>query len=503
MRQKDKTILATMTDAYLMMILAALPLYMRDKLTMIGDAKFFLFRNVSIAFGIAAVLCILFRWLTRKERLPFSWSVTDSFVLAYGAAALLSFLLSAYQEEAFWGYPGWYMGLFSQLFFTGAYFLGSRNFEGEKTVWGVTAFSAAAVMGFGVLNRLGIDVLGTLAEVGDWNKIHLISTIGNNNWYAGYISVVAGMMLAAMTACEGRLRVLGMAGSLLYFATAITQGSITGVVAMGAILFCLLLLSLSSRKRLLRAAEALLLLPLSNLLMRLFVRLGLVNMALENSDMEEFFFHGAWYVLLAVFAVFYLFLQYRERSGTPDLLRSGRIQRVAAEITLPVLAVGCLAVLAVCLLGEGEMQLDSGRLPVWRASLQYFSVEDILRKLFGVGPDCLYQALYEKTSLGWGLKTEGMWADAVYVNAHNEWINMLICEGLFGLIAYVGIFVSMLCRVWKRLRHRPEGIAILLGTVGYAACACFTFQHVISTPLLFCLWGMAEAYLRRENSLDL
>lgn len=500
MKQKDKTIMAAMTEAYLILILAVLPLYMQDKLTMIGNAKFFFFRNASVAFGAAALVCAVFRRLLKKEKRPFSWSATDSFVLAYGAMALLSFLGSSCREDAFWGYSGWYMGLFSQLVFTGAYFWVSRCFEGEKAVWIPAGAAAAAVMGIGVLNRLDIDVLGTMSSVGsEWNRVHLLSTIGNNNWYAGYISVAAGFGLAAMTACRGLLRALGTVCSFLYFATAMTQGSITGVVAMGAVLLCLALLSLSSRKRLLRAAEAALLLPLANVFLRLVIKTGLVRLVTENDGAAAFFFHSAWYALLAAVLGFYLFLRRREKKGAADLLQNGKIQRAAVAAALAAAGVACMAALAVCLTGEGRIGFDSGRIPLWKAALQCFGGESILRKLIGVGPDCFYQALYVNSGFGEQLVLEGVWEGAVYANAHNEWLNLMICEGIPGLAAYAGAFVTVIRRVWKRLAARPSGIAVLLGTVGYAVCACFTFQQVISTPLLFVLWGMAEAELRRQT----
>lgn len=504
MRQKEKTILNTMVNAYLLLVLAALPLYMQDKLTMIGDAKYFFFRNVSIAFGAAALICILLKRLLYRERRRICWSLTDCFILAYGAFSVLAFLLSENRENAFWGYPGWYMGLFSQLIFVGSYFFVSRWFENERFVWAFAGLSAGAVMAVGVLNRLDIDPLGTLASVGDeWNKIHLLSTIGNNNWYAGYISVAAGIGLAAMVAGEGIWRVLGTVSAFLYFATALTQGSMTGVAAMGAILICLVLLCLSDREKLLRAMEAVLLLPLSNLFLRVPVKMGLTGMVMENDSEGAFFFHGFWYGLLAVSLIFYGFIQYRKRTKSEDLLRDGKIQRAAVRILLPVLAAGCLSGLIFCFAHEGQFDFDSGRLSLWKAAFQCFGRESIRQKLFGVGPDCFYHAFYEMTNLGGQFTLEGIWADAVYVNAHNEWINMLICEGVFGLAAYAGIFLAIVYRIGKHASREPAGMAVLLGTIGYAVCACFTFQQVISTPLLFALWGMAEAVMRRSSPQSL
>ena len=35
------------------------------------------------------------------------------------------------------------------------------------------------------------------------------------------------------------------------------------------------------------------------------------------------------------------------------------------------------------------------------------------------------------------------WGGAVLINAHNEWLNSLLCSGAFELISYLGIFCSV------------------------------------------------------------
>lgn len=89
------------------------------------------------------------------------------------------------------------MGLVTQGLLVGIYFAVSRYYDGSRSIWWIAGITAGIVTFIGLLNRLDIDVLGTFRgmENGEWNRTQLLSTIGNNNWYAGYISVTAGISL--------------------------------------------------------------------------------------------------------------------------------------------------------------------------------------------------------------------------------------------------------------------------------------------------------------------
>ena len=89
----------------------------------------------------------------------------------------------------------------------------------------------------------------------------------------------------------------------------------------------------------------------------------------------------------------------------------------------------------------------------------------------------------------------GILENNVYSNAHNEWMTLLIEQGLPGVISYGGIFVTTVLSLRRSLGRSPEALAILLGITGYLICSLFTFQHVVSTPFAFALLGMARAFL--------
>ena len=185
--QNEKETLSMLVYGYLVILFAGLPLYMQNKLVMIGNAKYLFFRNTTLVMGVFVVLAVLWQKIRRERKTKRLWKKTDVFMLLYLASAILSYGISPCRETVLLGYPGWYMGLVTQVLLVGIYFTVSRYYDGSRSIWWIAGITAGIVTFIGLLNRLDIDVLGTFRgmENGEWNRTQLLSTIGNNNWYAG------------------------------------------------------------------------------------------------------------------------------------------------------------------------------------------------------------------------------------------------------------------------------------------------------------------------------
>ena len=89
----------------------------------------------------------------------------------------------------------------------------------------------------------------------------------------------------------------------------------------------------------------------------------------------------------------------------------------------------------------------------------------------------------------------GLLDNNIYSNAHNEWLTLLVQQGILGVIAYGGIFLTAFRNLRISATRDPRALAVFLGLTGYLICSLFTFQHVLSTPFAFALLGMAEGVL--------
>ena len=105
-------------SVYVLLILAMLPVYMKDGMNMIGDAKYIFYRNASMTllplWFLGTAAAFLYRRRKKEVLFPGRFSVTDFFAAAFAVGSSLSYLFSDYKDTAFWGYPGWYMGLTAQ-----------------------------------------------------------------------------------------------------------------------------------------------------------------------------------------------------------------------------------------------------------------------------------------------------------------------------------------------------------------------------------------------------
>ena len=544
MRKKTEEYLKTAAEVYCILLFVLLPLYMRDGFYMIGDVKYQFFRNVTVMFCVLlSALQFLWRISGGGEGAAGRLSWTDMMMLGYLAASLLSFGFSMDRPTALWGFSGWHMGFFSQFLFVWAYFALSRcgffirpiicktvsasangdthppgnNFQTcsgtemipvEKVIW-YCFLCVWIVMSVAVMNRYVYDPLGTLRgmEPGSWDAEHLLSTIGNQNWYCGYLSVAASACFYLGYVGEKYRKAAGLAGSLLVFLTILTQGSESGYLIPLGMMAVLLPDALGSRKKLLRFCSITLCCPAAALLGVQGIRLrGLV--LVEDGSLRRVLFWKGWAALFALSGIAVLVLAFREKRGKKDYLESGKLKK-AAGLAGGILAAAAMAVFILCQVSDriwmalGEKSLlritdgwGNDRGALWRMSLEYFMQSPLYRKVFGAGPDCFYHAVYSVFAVNDIIHPTGQWETAVYANAHNEWLNMLVNQGRMGLACYAGIFITGFVRLWRARRRCKEAYWGILAIAGYCLHGAVSFQQTTSTPLIFAVLGISEAMLR-------
>ena len=512
-------------SAYLLLILAVLPIYMKDGFYLLADAKYLLFRGISLIFLMLWLLGTLAFWgcwwwrhksrPLRENRIEWGrmhagFSGTDYFALGFSGISLLSYLFSNYKDTAFVGYSGWYMGLLTQLFLVGGYFLVSRWYEEEKMISGLIWLSASAVCLLGVLNRQGYDPLGTFADMDwwDWNRRNLLSTIGNINWYCGYLSVAFPLLLYCFWTEERWRRIPAGIAAFVGAAAVILQGSSSGYIALLVTYVVLLFGSLQDMDLFLRFLEAVLLVPLFCFL-AWATQMDLL-LPYDMGGMIERICTPLWGIPLGMLAVGIVSLRLIHRHSGKNYLKSGRIRKAVRILTI-VAVIGAVAVFAGCQVSDsiwcffgspGFLRFDAEwgnmRGGLWTAAWNGFRRTDFVRKLYGVGPDCFARYFYEVEKID--IKVTGQWKEAIYANAHNEWLNMLINEGVLGFVAYLGFFLSAFCRFWKNGRGNRRMTAGMMAVGAYVANQFFSFGQVVSTPLIFLVIAVCENECRRKDA---
>lgn len=505
---------------------AALPLYTGGTYWKLGDTKYTLFRNLALfclAVWLAASAYENVRRLVLRRRKAdrdsmavsgdgtgkrpgavqslkrsLGLSTVDVWMLCYGVGAVLSALFSRYRETAWLGYNEWYMGALSQLLFVGIYFFVSRCYNGKQYSLLLGGTAAFVVFALGICHRLGLDPSGLMEGFGiqSWEYSHMLSTIGNINWFCGYCSVALVFPVAAYLKGGSRWkRLAAYAVSVAGLTLLMIQGSDIGIVLVAVCLFVCMIMGIGDGG-VLRGTIALgmgvfFLLPLYGLLAELLGEGALEAIPPDGFSRVLAHWQG-WWLLGAVGAGLYI--------GLGRMLRDGKkkraVRRIAIAAVISVALAGVAGILVFALRGSFEGGWGNGRGALWSLTLQGFWRNEVLQKLFGVGPDCFAEYMYSAFAAGTLPALGGRWAGTVFANAHNEWLNHLLNIGLAGTVSYLGIFVSGL---WRYRKFLPGVLALVL----YGTVSLTGFQQVLSTPLLFMTLGIAERFAGASEDFPL
>lgn len=273
-RQFFGYLLDGMISLYMLLIIVVLPFYNELGFGHIGTDKAMFFRKISVyaVMGIVPTLVILLilratekGYLTRIRKVFWEkTSVTDWFAVLYLISVILSYACSGYKENALWGARGWYMGFFTQLIFLAIYFMVSMLWEPKKWLFLLIFPVSAAVFLLGYLNRFDIYPIDMKST-----NPNFISTIGNINWYCGYLVSVffAGCYLLWHGDRQGSLQehdekqmkkqnresMLKNCAITAYvalgFATLVTQGSMSGLLALAVVMLTMFCFSVKDGER--------------------------------------------------------------------------------------------------------------------------------------------------------------------------------------------------------------------------------------------------------------
>ena len=515
----SKKLLKDAVSLYVFFMFAIYPLYYEDKYYNMGDAKWHFFRWVTLVGVI--IIASLFLWyqiyLAQKGIISQYWdirkvSILDWFVFAYALAALTSYILSPYKSETLIGYDGWYMGLISQLAFVVLYYFVSRFWRWDDIVFVIYLSVSAVVFLVCILNRFRVDPLEMYKDLDESYFIYFISTLGQATWFSSYMVLLFPLGLFVFWYCDGKLvRILSGAYAFLGAMTMIAQNSDSALLAYGAVYLILFCASFRDNKSMRRFLECLVVLFTG------WKMIGLLQVAFSDrvvtlsGIMRALSIGPVCWVFLAAAAG--LLIAYTRLENNEDFNINGYTMiRVVVLILTGCAAVSLVAYVVLNTMGtfagtalesqDNYLVFDykwgSDRGLSWIGAAGTFMKTDVIRKLFGAGPDGFYNEVYrfysEPLNERWGENT-------VLTCAHNEWLNSLINVGLIGAVAYTGIFISGMARFIKKSAVMPETLVPAMCIAAYMMHNFFCYQQIICTPIVFIIIGAGEMlcrYGRRE-----
>ena len=512
------------TTAYLLLIFGVYPFYMNQGYVDIGKAKyqFFIYSSFA-AVGILALTGIMLIaqniYCRRKMHEPYliNWdrlSATDLFVMMYATLVLISYTWSDYKKEALWGTEGWYMGLILKLTLCALYFLISRLWDGEKLVWYICIAASGIVFILGILDRFSIYLIPL--EV---RQPEFISTLGNINWFCGYLSVLAPVgicrfLFSKQTGlsdvssnfnCQWKRWACGIY-TVIVFMAGFCQGGESIFLFWGALIYILLWIVIKNRTWF---TDFFLIISFWGFsaqavrLLRLFIKEG-YNYDADN--LCAYLTDSNLTLIIGIIALFiYLLLQWKQK----DVWLSERSQKIIHKCMIGILSgsIFLFLVLAGINTWIGIPGLEqsnfllfneswgNGRGAAIKSAVNMFRKMSFGHKMLGVGPDCFSAYAYSLPEIAVYLRQ--IFGSSRLTNAHNELLTCLINEGILGVFLILGIFVPFV----RRCMRKGEGDTVFyiysISIVCYFCHNMISFAQVLNIPFLFLMLGMGEAQRKK------
>ena len=531
-----------LTGCWMFLMLTIFPLYFGNKYHEIGGYKFSFFSGTStLILFPAAVLAVVVLLGKMMKRDCGEWkkeiSLADIGVLLYMGASVISFVLSDFRTDAWEGVSGWNMGLRTQLLMGASYFLISRFFPwkngkekrgtglaGKLILYGFFAGSGITFI-LGILNRFGVDPLGMYKGISSSYQILFLSTIGQATWYSSYVCTVFAIGLCIFFAAKSnKIRFASGLYCVLGFMTLVTQNSDSAFASLALLFTGLFVAACGSPDKMERFLETAILGAASFKAIG-FLQWGFSDRALELGRLSVMFSRGwlSWLLLLFFSICLIVLLQFEEKKGKAAVEKEwGKWKKKLRLICIiGVLSAAVLALLLIIgntaglwekwfgitfhnqyLLFDNKWGSDRGF--TWKAAAGMFAEMTPLRKLFGAGPDCFKAYSYSIPEYADLLYQ--YWKPNILTNAHNEFLNLLICIGIVGLLAFLAMLGMGVWRFFKAWEKKSEGtestwlsafvLAGMLSILAYAGHNFFCYQQVCCTPFLFIVMGLAESAVR-------
>lgn len=521
------SLLDVLVSLYMVVLMVILPLYSAESgYRRIGTDKCLFFRSVSVnackiilPLTVVCLLGLAVQWFRAKgrDRVPRpELSVTDLSALVYLTAVVGSYLHTSFREETAWGDTfygtyGWYLGLVTQLLFLAVYLMVSRLWQRRDWLIALWVPVLFVVSLLGYLNRFGIFPLEMQAAGPQY-----ISTIGNINWYCGYlVTVLSGFAFYLWQG--GQLPRKRWVRSLLYiclgvgFGTLVTQGSSSGIVVLLILLGVFYLLSMKDGEKLQRFWTGCILLS-AVCIITLVIRLIRPEAITYSEITTDLLTLTPLPVLMLGVSILCWYLVKRSRRARRFREKVWTVLGITAWAAAGAAAAGYMILLVLNTLHPGSIgslsQLDaftfdaswgSNRGITWTAGLTCFLDQDLPGKLLGVGPDAM--GIYIHSGANPELKqlVEDYFGNLMLTNAHNEWLTVLINEGLLGAAGYIALMVTAICRYLKAGKADSLAGAAGMGILAYTINNVFSFQQVMSTSTVFLMLGIGEACLRSRK----
>ncbi len=489
MKMKIKNILKIV---YLIIMCTFLPLYMKQGYFELGEAKGVAYIIISTAFlPILLVLDIL----KNKRTVQVKEDAATMILIAGLLFNVFTLIFSVDKAVSFWGQNGWRCGFLTVVLMLISCYLFQRDNVINNYVIAAVLITPFFSFVLGIFNRFSIypfDIYGSNAS--------FIGTLGNINWFTGYISVFLPIGIAigyfqkwktqGFFACN----VYNLVGLIALFLIGSESGLLIIIGTYGILLY----MSLSSRSGFRAFLMQVVVLGIAMELVALLMVFCGNNYNYEDNLLITICRSQLGLIFAAAALFVYRVSRLLEEISVPW---NRRVYRVIVGITV---VAGIIVVVTMAFRGAFNGEFGNGRGIIWAISIDMFKSLSPSQKLFGVGQDCFYSYAYNNSE--WTQSLLNVFDGNFLTNAHSEPLTTLIERGISGVICYYGLIGVTVFKIikdygkYKDINKEHTALVCALPIVSYFFNSLVSFSTVTSTPYLFILLGIAIGVSQNQES---
>lgn len=468
----------------------------------ITATKFDIFKWLAVVFVIVCGLVLAGLYMEKKllrartaegkQRL----TLPQILMLAFILWSVLSAILSEYPFADVWQGQGRSEGLVGVLLY-GAVFL-LMSFWGEYSDRFPVALAVMAVVqGVMMLMQIGGSTI-LYPEGMNYANTGFLGTTGNVDCVAGIVSIVVPALACGYVLLSTKWRYLCLPGFAMFLYVQLFINVDTGKIALAAAVVFALPFLLTERRHI---ADTLRLGALAAVVFAMHKALTFTR-TVEATTVAFAMGKASWLMLAVAIILLVVagFLYWRDKKTEgkplPVKAKTIRIAVAAIEAVAIVAAViflytysgehRLLVEISQILHGQLSDSAGTGRGIVWKNCIAFICETPII----GSGPGT-FAARHEPFN-----------TTQYFDLAHNDFLQIGVCQGLVGLVLYVAFLVSLAVRALRTAPRCPQIVIFGGAAVGYLVYTFFVFSIGIVSPLFWVMAGIMDKMVRQSEATE-
>lgn len=494
------------TDIYLLIMLVVFPLYYADGYFHLPERKAEFYSIATLIYVIVTLLGAVITAFSMREQ--WSWEAlkknitgTDICMFGFLISNLIALAMSNDVANSWTGKSSRYYGAKVLILVCVSYFLISRYAWINKVFINAFLIGGNGVCLLATFDYFGMDVLGINKQMQPADWLVFISTIGNANTCASFVTMALAGAMVYFCVVEGKKsKILAGVSIVNCSAALITARSDTAFIGVGVVLIILVILAVLKKIELKKYILMLGLIDVGIFILFIFRKMFVSYLLSESYDSglpkvlnQPILLGSLFAVLISVYII--MFYIGKKEIKIERKLKMTIMSSVAiVSVLVAILLVDKLNIIELFKVGIGVsgIEIAGNRAYTYKRTIGAYAQLPLLHKIFGCGQATITTFL--NNYCGDELSIMGISINS----AHNHILDYLVITGVLGVVCYLGNFVFSIKHAFLCIKENEYALVCGCIVIAYFAQGIFNIEQTITTTIFWIVLACCEAMYRKN-----